>query len=144
MKTNILILYYSQTGNTEKMAKAIQKGIDNKVNNVELKYFSTPEELAKADIIIIGVPTYHGSVPISINKLFKDTEAKGVDLKGKIGAAFGSYGWSGEAPALVLAEMEKTFQMKVYKPPLLVKGEPSSTDLNECNRFGREVLKMVH
>ncbi len=144
MKTRkILILYYSQTGNTEKMAKAVMRGINKKANTVELKYFSTPDELAIADAILVGVPTYNGTVPISIEKLFKETITRGISLKGKIGAAFGSFGWSGEAPSLMLEEMEKTFQMNVYKPVLLVKDEPSQQDLDNCIQFGLEVLKMV-
>ena len=41
-------------------------------------------------------------MPIDFKNLFEEAAAKGINLKGKIGAAFGSYGWSGEAPQQVL------------------------------------------
>jgi flavorubredoxin len=139
----ILILYYSQTGNTEKIAQAVMKGIKSKINTVELKYFVSPDELAKADVIIIGAPTYNGKVPMGIQKTLEETKNSGVDLKGKIGAAFGSYGWSGEAPSLILKELENTFQMRVYKPALLVKGEPTQKDLDNSIQFGLEIVNMA-
>jgi flavorubredoxin len=50
-------------------------------------------------------------------------------LKGKIGAAFGSYGWSGEAPRLVLEILKNKFEMEVVEPPLLIKYTPDNDGL---------------
>ena len=37
---------------------------------------------------------------------------QGISLKGKVGAVFGSYGWSGEAPKLILEIMKYKFEMQ--------------------------------
>ncbi|MEM2458959.1 MAG: flavodoxin domain-containing protein, partial [Candidatus Bathyarchaeia archaeon] len=115
----ILILYYSRTGNTEKMANAVAEGAGRIQGvQVELTYRATPEQLIEFDAIVVGVPTYHHDMTIDVKKLFEEAAVKGVSLKGKVGAAFGSYGWSGEAPKLVLEIMKNKFEMDVIEPPL--------------------------
>jgi len=62
-------------------------------------------------------------------------------LKGRVGAAFGSYGWSGEAPRLVLEIMKNKFGMNTVEPPLLVKYAPDSAALERCRDLGSIVAK---
>ncbi|MGQ9543848.1 MAG: hypothetical protein ACUVTM_07185 [Candidatus Bathyarchaeia archaeon] len=52
----------------------------------------------KADAIIMGMPTHHHDMISDMKKLLEDISFKVINLKGKVGAAFGSYGWSGESP----------------------------------------------
>ncbi|MGQ9551934.1 MAG: flavodoxin domain-containing protein [Candidatus Bathycorpusculaceae bacterium] len=140
--SKVMILYYSRTGNTGKMANAVMEGA-KAVQGVdcELKYYATPEELADVDAIIVGVPTYHHDMTLDMKKLLEEIAVKEIDLKGKIGATFGSYGWSGEAPRLVLEVMENKFGMKVLKPPLLIRYEPDSKGLEECRKLGKDVAE---
>jgi len=140
----VIALYYSRTGNTEKMAKVIAEGA-KKVQGVEVKltYHATPEKLADADAIIIGMPTYHHDMTDDMKKLLEETAFKGINLKGKIGATFGSYGWSGEAPRLILEIMENKFDMKVLKPPLLIKYTPDEKGLEECRKLGKNVAEEI-
>ena len=140
----MMVLYYSRTGNTEKMAKAIAEGA-REVQGVEvnLKVHATPEELANADAIIIGMPTYHHAMTSDMKKLLEETAAKDINLKGKLGASFGSYGWSGEAPRLILEIMENKFDMKVLKPPLLIKYTPDAKGLEECRRLGKSLAEQI-
>jgi NAD(P)H dehydrogenase (quinone) len=89
----ILILYYSRTGNTEKMAMAVAEGARAiQGTDVEVKYQVTPEELTNYDAIVIGTPTYHHDISLDMKNLFEEVAVKNINLKGKIGAAFGSYG----------------------------------------------------
>jgi flavorubredoxin len=108
----VLIFYFSRTGNTEKMAKAVAEGART-VEGVEteIKYQTTPEELAEFDAIIIGTPTYHHDMSADMKNLLEETAVKNIRLEDKIGAAFGSYGWSGEAPKLVLEILKNKFRM---------------------------------
>ena len=62
-----------------------------------------------------------------------------VILRGKVGAVFGSYGWSGEASRLVLEIMKNIFGMHVIEPPLLIKYAPDQTGLEKCREFGRKI-----
>ena len=135
----ILVLYYSRTGNTEKMATAVAKGaqINDKVE-VELNFHIDPQELSNFDAIIVGAPTYHHDMPIDFKKLFEEAAKQGISLKGKKGAAFGSYGWSGEAPKLILEIMKNKFEMQV-EPPLLANYVPDEKTLKACRELGKKV-----
>jgi flavodoxin I len=142
--SKILVLYYSRSGNTEKMAKAVAEGAKNVGNpDVELNYHVDAEELASFDAILMGAPTYHHDMPIDMKKLFEDAAAKGISLKGKVGAAFGSYGWSGEAPNLLLEIMKNKFEMQVTEPPLLAKYAPDEKTLVMCRDFGKRVSETL-
>ncbi|MEM2912371.1 MAG: flavodoxin domain-containing protein [Candidatus Bathyarchaeia archaeon] len=138
----ILVLYYSRTGNTQKIAEAVAEGAKTIPNvEVELKYHITPEELAGFDAIAVGIPTYHHDMTVDMKKLFEEAAAKNIKLKNKIGAAFGSYGWSGEAPKLVLEIMKNKFEMRTIEPPLLIKYAPDQTGLEKSREFGRKIAE---
>ena len=70
--------------------------------------------------------------PLTSRTSSKKLPWQGISLKGKIGAAFGSYGWSGEAPKLILEIMKYKFEMQVVEPPLLAKYLPDQNVLNAC------------
>lgn len=138
----ILIVYYSQTGNTEKMATAIEEGAKSVAGvEVVLKYFVRPEELANADAIILGMPTYHHDIGINMKNLLEGASKQKIDLKGKVGAAFGSYGWSGEAPDMLLEIMKNKFEMDVIEPALRIRYNPDRRALEECMELGVAVAE---
>jgi flavorubredoxin len=144
--SKILILYYSQTGNTEKMANAIAEGARSVPNTqVEVEYHVDAEDLSTYDAVIVGVATYHHDVPMDVERLFEEAAVKGMNLKGKIGAVFGSYGWSGEAPKLVLEIMKNKFEMLVTEPPLLARYTPDENSLDMCQALGKRVSEtLIH
>jgi flavorubredoxin len=140
----ILVLYYSQTGNTDKMAKAVAEGAQSVQQvNVELSYYVDAEQLSQFDALAMGAPTYHHDMTLNMKRLFEEAGAKNVDLKGKLGAAFGSYGWSGEAPKLILEIMKNRFEMSVIEPPLLLKYAPDAAGLEKCRELGRRVAERL-
>jgi len=140
----ILILYYSRTGNTEKMAKAVAEGAKTVQSvDVELTYHATPEQLKDFDAIIVGTPTYHHDTTVDIKMLFEEAAAKNINLKGKVGAAFGSYGWSGEAPRLVIEILKNKFEMEVTEPPLLTRYTPDAAGLEKCKEFGKRIAEKL-
>jgi flavodoxin I len=143
---SILVLYYTQTNNTKKMADAVAEGAknDGKVQ-VEVSYYVEPEELSKYDAIIVGSPTYHHDVPMDIKRLFEEAAVQGIALKGKIGATFGSYGWSGEAPKMVQEIMKNKFEMRVIEAPLALKYTPDEKGLDSCRALGKKVSEtLIH
>ena len=141
--TKMLVLYYSRTGNTEKMAKAVTEGAESKGVKVDIRYYATVDELVNYDAIVIGTPTYHHDMTIDMKKLFEEAAEKKLNLKNKIGAAFGSYGWSGEAPQLILEILKKKFGMRLIETPLLIKNEPDQAGLERCKSFGREIAERL-
>jgi len=59
-------------------------------------------------------------------------------IKAKIGAAFGSYGWSGEAPVMI-AEKMRELGMNVIDPVLRIQYQPGEKDIEECKRLGKDI-----
>jgi flavodoxin I len=143
---SILILYYTQTNNTKKMADAVAEGAknDGKVQ-VEVSYYVEPEELLKYDALIVGSPTYHHDVPMDIKRLFEEAAVQGITLKGKVGATFGSYGWSGEAPKMVQEILKNKFEMRIIDVPLALKYTPDEKGLESCRALGKKVSEsLIH
>jgi NAD(P)H dehydrogenase (quinone) len=94
-KGKILIVYDSETGNTEKMAHAVEAGV-KKVDNVDVITKKVGEtnldDLLAADGIIIGSPTYYGLMSAKVKELFDKSVKIHGKLEGKVGAAFTSAG----------------------------------------------------
>ena len=92
---NILITYYSRTGNTEKMAQHVARGV-KEVKGVHCVAKpveeTTPEELTKYDGIIMGSPVYYGTMAAELKKLIDESVTYHGELEGKVGAAFASSG----------------------------------------------------
>ncbi|HUK84249.1 MAG TPA: flavodoxin domain-containing protein [Candidatus Acidoferrum sp.] len=139
----ILVIYYSRSGNTEKMAKAVAEGAKSDKNlTVDLSYHVEADELSNYDAIIVGTPTYHTQMPIDFKNLFEEVSAKQINLKNKIGSAFGSYGWSGEAPQAVI-EILKKLEMQVIEPPIRAKYNPDQKTLDVCIDLGKRVAQKL-
>jgi flavodoxin I len=140
----VLVLYYSRTGNTEKMAQAVAQAIKSNGNvTVELSYHVGAEDLGGFDAIVVGSPTYHHEMSMDFKNLFEEAAAKGVNLKGKVGATFGSYGWSGEAPKALLEILKNKFEMQVLEPPLLANYTPDQNAINACAALGKRVSESL-
>jgi len=92
---NILIIYYSRTGNTEKMAQHVARGV-KEVKGVHCVVKPveevTPEELTRYDGIIMGSPVYYGTMAAELKKLIDESVTYHGELEGKVGAAFASSG----------------------------------------------------
>lgn len=87
-----LVCYYSRTGNTEKMAQKIydvllEKGLEVDLRRVEE---TTAEQLLDYDCIVLGSPTYYGSMAWELKKLLDESVKFHSRLKGKVGGAFSS------------------------------------------------------
>ena len=82
----VLVLYYSRSGNTEKMAKAIAEGAQGVSDTaVEVSYhLDDASELSNYDAIVIGAPTYRKEYPIDFKNLFEEAEAKKLKPKRQI------------------------------------------------------------
>jgi flavorubredoxin len=139
--SKILVFYYSRTGNTEKMAQAVAEGAQTAGAEVDLNYFLDAQELGTYDAILVGTPTYHHDMPLEIKKLFEEAATKNVVLKGKIGAAFGSFGWSGEAPGKVVEILKNKFEMQVPEKVLLSKYVPDGGMLEQCRALGKRLAE---
>ena len=88
----VLIIYYSRTGNVEKMARAVEEGVKEEGVTVEVKAVESVKvsDLVEAQGIIIGSPTYYGAAAAQIKSLLDRSVRYHGRLEGKVGAAFTS------------------------------------------------------
>lgn len=135
----LLVVYESHTGNTRKMAQAVAEGA-RQVPGLEvalrrLNEVKT-EELAAAEGIIVGAPTRNTKIPPAMEQfLGRLNEAP---VKGKLGASFGSYGWSGEAPALIRSSLVAQ-GLLVPWTGVRAKRAPDKQALEDCRELGESV-----
>jgi flavorubredoxin len=139
----LYIVYESHTGNTHKMALAVAEGArEVKGLEVLLKRVSEAkaEELVNADAIILGAPTRNTRIPPAMSQFLK--EMKEVPLRGKLGAAFGSYGWSGEAVGLIRSAM---IAQGILVPGVGVRAKrtPDQASLEKCRELGMRVARRL-
>ena len=91
MAQKVLIVFHSDTGNTEQMAQSVAEGARS-VEGVEVVLLSvddvTADQLIEADAIIVGSPVYNANVTPEISKFIASWPFDGQPLKDKIGAAF--------------------------------------------------------
>jgi flavodoxin I len=140
----VLVLYDSQSGNTEKMAEAVAEGARSVPNvEVEIKYYARPEELAQADALIFGSPTYYHDMTLPIKQMLEEAAKANIKLKRKVGAAFGSYGWSGEAPELILEILKNRFGMQIVELRAMALYTPNEAKLGECRKLGKLVAERL-
>jgi flavodoxin short chain len=142
MKKKLIIVYLSTSGNTKKMADAIAGGADSRGIDVKVESFYDVdmEDIRNADAIALGSSTFWYKMHEAIAHFIDRLEKEGVNAK--IGAAFGSYGWSGEAPVQI-AERLRKMGMKVVDPVLRVQWQPEEKDLKECERLGKDIAKAL-
>jgi len=136
----VLVVNYSRTGNTEKMARAIAEGVESAGSEAILKsvYSVNNDDVLAADAIIAGSPTQNKRVPSKMMLFINGL--KDLELDGKIGASFGSYGWSGEAVGILNGELEK-IGIKLAGKGLRIKRTPKEGDIDRCRALGKKVVE---
>ncbi len=134
----LVVVYLSTSGNTKAMADAIVEGAQSR--NVEAKAMNFNEvrieELKDADAIAIGSSTFYYKMLPPMEKFIESLEK--AKIIAKLGAAFGSYGWSGEAPVMI-AEKMRELGIDVIDPVLRIQYQPTEKDLEECKRLGKDI-----
>jgi len=138
----LVVVYLSTSGNTKAMAEAIVEGANSRNIDTKAVNFNEAkiEDIKAADAIAIGSSTFYYKMLPPMEKFLENLEKSNV--KDKVGAAFGSYGWSGEAPVLI-AEKMRGLGMKVIDPVLRIQYQPAEKDLEECKRLGKDIAVKV-
>jgi len=149
-----LIVYYSRSGNTRKMAETIAEGVKKEEVAAEVRDVKdvTPDDLKSFDAIVVGSPTYYGSMAAEIKKLFDDSIRFHGKLDGKIGAAFASsanIGGGNETTILDILNAMLIHGMIVqgdskgdhYGPVAI--GAPDERAVKECLRAGARIARLA-
>jgi NAD(P)H dehydrogenase (quinone) len=150
----VLVVYYSKSGNTKKMAEMIAESIKKEGIEAALKDVSDVkvDELLEYDAIIIGSPTYYGTMAAEIKKLFDQSVKFHGKLNGKIGGAFASsanIAGGNETTILDILNAMLIHGMIIqgdyagdhYGPVAI--GAPDARATKECLRYGSRIAKLV-
>ncbi len=112
----VLIVYFSLSGNTEKMAQYIAEGVRFSGQQAVVKKTSAIKKLDDLDGYdgyIFGCSTYYLDVAEPMKTfLFLGRKA---NLSGKLGGAFGSYTHDGSAPGIIFDTLQYVFQMEPFE-----------------------------
>ena len=97
-------------------------------------------DVLDAKAIIVGSPTLNNNLFPTLADFL--TYMKGLRPKNRIGAAFGSYGWSGEAVKIIEKELT-AMKMDLPVPGLKVQYVPDKDALKECFEFGKKIAEAI-
>lgn len=144
---SLIVFYMSSYGNTARMAEAIRAGAEEApgvrvslydLEGGEIQPFV--DLIESADALALGSPTINGDAAKPIWDLLSSLAV--IDLKGKLGAAFGSYGWTGEAVRMIEDRM-RGLKMRVPVAGLRIKLIPTDAELDDCRAFGRTLAGAI-
>lgn len=141
-----LIVYDTMWHSTEYMAKAIsdgliESGVSTKVMNLAVDHRSDViTELMEAKAVVLGSSTLNNQMLPRMADML--CYMKGLKPANKIGAAFGSYGWSGEAVKLITGALEE-MKVEVVDPGIRLQYAPDHEGLRKCVELGRKIADRI-
>ena len=137
-----VVFFDTMWHSTEKMAMEISDGIraaGADVRVMPLEAYNRSDvvaEILDAGAIVVGSPTINNEMyPRTADVL---TYIKGLRPQNKIGAAFGSFGWSGESVAKI-NEYLTAMKVELVHPGLKIKYIPGKEDLEQCFEMGKTI-----
>ncbi len=139
-----LVVYATRTGETQTIADLIAEGIrfsGHQADVVGVKEIKDEAALNGYDAYVFGSSTYHGEM-LQGMKTFLFIAEK-ADLEGKIGGAFGSFGWSGEANDRIFETMKHILKMDMVGDTLRLKSSSLGGGLQMAQDYGREIAKKL-
>ena len=151
----VLIVYYSRSGNTEKMAGEVANGA-KAVSGVEVDLRPvgevTPDDLLAADGIIMGSPVYYGTMAAELKSLIDESVKYHGQFTGKVGGAFASSGGPGGGNETTVLDIVKALLIH----GMIVEGDaegdhygaiavgaPDERSRRECEKLGRRVAELM-
>jgi anaerobic nitric oxide reductase flavorubredoxin len=146
-ENSAVILYDTMWQGTHQMAEAIGQGLA--AENVPYKIFNMAiadrndaiTEVFKTKAVIVGSPTFNQGVLPSLRPILEDL--RGLKFQNKIGAAFGSYGWSGESVTVIEDYLKNTCKIPCVVSGVRAKWKPVADDLNKCVELGKTMAQAI-
>ena len=141
-----LIVYDTMWGSTQRIADRLRQGLEDAGVPVSLKRLGATDmsdvatELLSARLVLVGSPTLNNGMLPSMGAFL--TYIKGLRPKRRIGLAFGSYGWGGQA----LEELETAMKDMGWELPrkgINLKFIPDEEELASCRDIGRALGELL-
>lgn len=140
----VLIVFATRTGETEEIGNLVAEGL--RISGIEVTMrkiteISNEAELNGYDGYVFGAPTYHGDM-IQGMKTFLFLAEK-AELEGKVGGAFGAFGWSGEAPDRIFDTMKNIYKMEMVSGSMRLKSASLGGGLQMAHDYGKEIASKI-
>jgi flavorubredoxin len=141
-----VVIYDTMWHSTEKMAETIHAGImaegvpAKPLNLRKCHRSEVMTDVFDARAVVVGSPTLNNGLFPTVADFL--CYLKGLKPKNKIGAAFGSYGWSGEAVKLIEKELTD-MKIELVQPGLRGQFVPEPSTLDACYEFGKKIGQAV-
>ena len=141
-KAKAIVVYDTMWHSTEKMANAIAEGIARAnvaVKPIRIRSSHRSDimtEILDARAVVVGSPTINNQMFPTVADVL--TYMKGLKPLNKIGGAFGSYGWSGEAVKLITKELEE-MKFEMIAPGIRHQYVPQCKNLKSCFDYGQQI-----
>jgi flavorubredoxin len=145
-KRKAVVVYDTMWHSTEKMAEAIVAGLAEdgvQARPMHLRACDRSEVMAEvldAGAVVVGSPTLNNGLFPTVSDVL--TYMKGLKPKNKIGAAFGSYGWSGEAVKLINKELE-AMKFDMIDSGVKVQYVPDDEGFEACYQLGKKIARAL-
>ena len=147
-ENQITLVYDTMWQSTRKMAEAIAEGIREADHTITVKLFNVAHEdkndvlteVFRSKAVLVGSPTINNGYSFAIAGLLE--MMRGLKFKKKKAAAFGSYGWSGEAVKLMNERLtEAGFQL--FDEGINTTWVPSDEAHDSCKAYGRRIVESL-
>jgi len=147
----LLVVYYTGKGSTKRMAEEIGKGAERLGVSVEVKSVGECglNDLAEADGIVIGSPTYFSNVSWQVKKLIDESITlyrKEHKLRDKVGGCFTSSGSRRDGKDCIrMLELAFGFHHKLKVVPGIIRasGDKDEDVYKTCQHYGTEIAKQI-
>lgn len=145
-KRKAVVIYDTMWESTKSMAHAVSEGLIEEGLSVQIMDLranardDVMTEVLESKAVILGSSTLHNGILPRMADMI--SYMKGLRPRAKIGASFGSYGWSGEAVKILNHALEE-MKIEILDPGIRVKYVPTSRDLEQCEELGRKIGKAV-
>jgi len=141
-----VIIFDTIWGGSEKMARAIAEGLESE--GISYRMFNAGgadladvmTDILSTRAVVLGCPTLNNGL-LPPMALYLE-ELRGLRFKNKIGTAFGTYGWSGEAVKRLEAGLQEA-GIEVVLPGYRCQFSPGPEDLEKCRELGRELALKI-
>ncbi len=138
--SKVLVVYWSGTGNTERMAELVSGGAVSSGAEVTLKRVSEASvgEIVKYDVVAFGSPAM-GTEVIEENEMEPFFAEAGTIIAGRKVALFGSYGWGDGEWMRTWAARARRSGALLLDEGLAVNETPSGASADLCVEYGRKI-----
>lgn len=141
----ITIIYWTNTGNTEKMAELIKEGIDGSNADVKITIKtvgkSVTDDIRESDLVVLGSPAM-GVEELDTSEMEPFIRSNKEVFNGKSVALFGSYGWGDGEWMRSWEDMMSDIGAKIEVESLIVNESPDGQSKDECIAFGKNISQI--